>query len=201
MNNSTTITEVLGDTDIYLIDQIMKGRYKMNDTILDAGCGSGRNLHWFLQKDMNIYGIDNNEEAIRHLKINYTLLPSERFQLSTVEKMPFPDNYFNHIISSAVLHFAGSTSQFHCMMIEMVRVVKPKGSLFIRMTSNIGIEDKVEVINDGVYTIPDGSTRFLLTRQLLAMVMKKYQLSFLEPLKTVNVDDIRCMSTLVLQKD
>ena len=115
--------------------------------------------------------------------------------------MPFQDNYFDHIISSAVLHFADSVSQFHSMITEMVRILKPKGSLFIRMTSNIGIEDKVQLINDGVYTIPDGSTRFLLTRQLLAMVMKKYQLSFLEPLKTVNVDDIRCMSTLVLQKD
>ena len=200
MNNSTTITEVLGDTDIYLIDQIMKGRYKMNDIILDAGCGPGRNLHWFLQNNMNIYGIDNNKEAISHLKTNYPLLPSERFQLSNIEQMPFENNYFGHIISSAVLHFADSTSQFHNMMTEMVRVLKPKGSLFIRMTSDIGIEDEVELINDGVYTIPDGSTRFLLTRPLLVILLEKYELSFLEPLKTVNVDDVRCMSTLMLQK-
>jgi tellurite methyltransferase len=83
----------------------------------------------------------------------------------------------------------------------MVRVLKPGGSLFIRMTSDIGIENKVKVINDGVYLIPDGSTRFLLTKSLLASIFQQYPLSFIEPFKTVNVDDMRCMSTLVLQKN
>ena len=83
---------------------------------------------------------------------------------------------------------------------EMVRVLKPSGSLFIRMTADIGIEDKVQPVGNGVYTIPDGSRRFLLTRTLLADTMRKNRLSFLEPLKTVNVNDIRCMSTLVLTK-
>jgi len=117
-----------------------------------------------------------------------------------VEKLPFEDNYFSHIISSAVLHFAKDTIQFHRMVAEMVRVLQPNGSLFIRMTSDIGIEDKVNLLGDGVYNIPDGSTRFLLTRALLADIMKKNKLSFLEPLKTVNVNDVRCMSTLVVAK-
>jgi hypothetical protein len=68
------------------------------------------------------------------------------------------------------------------------------------MTSDIGIEDKVQPAGDGVYDIPDGSRRFLLTRDLLADVMRKNGLSFLEPLKTVNVNDIRCMSTVVLRR-
>jgi ubiquinone/menaquinone biosynthesis C-methylase UbiE len=87
------------------------------------------------------------------------------------------------------------------MLAEMVRVLKPGGSLFIRMTSDIGIEDKVKPSGNGVYIIPDGSKRFLLTRTLLADIPNKVPLSFIEPFKTVNVDDIRCMSTLVLQKE
>jgi hypothetical protein len=59
----------------------------------------------------------------------------------------------------------------------------------------------VELIGDGVFRIPDESIRFLLNRQLLKDCMKEFNMSFLEPLKTVNVDDIRCMSTLVLQKN
>ena len=34
----------LGDIDIYLLDQILRGRIGPGDRVLDAGCGSGRNL-------------------------------------------------------------------------------------------------------------------------------------------------------------
>ena len=200
MKQLHSIKDTIGDTDIYIIDQILKDRYKLSDTILDAGCGSGRNMYWFLKNNINIYGIDSNEEVIRVLKNTYPLLQAERLQISLIEKMPFENDYFDHILSSAVLHFATTTMHFQNMITEMVRVLKPRGTLFIRMTSDIGIEDKVQLKSDGVYAIPDGSTRFLLTRRLLTSLLKKQQLLFIEPFKTVNVDDVRCMSTLVLQK-
>ena len=167
----------------------------------DAGCGSGRNLHWFLRNDIEIYGIDSNEGYINSLKRNHPFLAADRFQVSVVEKTTLPNNHFNHIICSAVLHFANNALHFKKMLAEIVRIVKPKGSLFIRMTSDIGIESKVELLAEGVYIIPDGSKRFLLTKQVLKDCVQEFNLSFLEPLKTVNVEDIRCMSTLVLQKE
>lgn len=179
----------------------MKDRYNPSDKILDAGCGEGRNMHWFLQNDLEIYGVDANETAIAQLKSANPDLPIERLQIAAVENLPFSDNYFNHIISSAVLHFASNTQHFKAMLAEMVRVLKPNGSLFIRITSDIGIENKVRLIEAGVYIIPDGSKRFLLTKTLLAECMQENNLSFLEPFKTVNVDDLRCMSTLVLRKN
>jgi tellurite methyltransferase len=177
----------------------MKNRYMANDTILDAGCGSGRNLHWFLANNIPIYGVDLDPGAITSLQHRYPSI-AERFRRSPVENLPFADNYFTHVISSAVLHFAGSTAIFHAMIAEMLRVLQPGGSLFIRMTSDIGIENLVSHQGQGVYRIPDGSTRFLLTRSLLAETMEKFRLSWLEPLKTVNVNDLRCMSTLLLTK-
>lgn len=201
MSDKTSLNVLLGQTDIYLLDQIMKGRYNENEKILDAGCGEGRNMYWFLQNDFAIYGTDINETAIAQLKSANPDLPAERLQIAAVEKSPFTDNYFDHIISSAVLHFANSTQHFKAMFTEMVRVLKINGSLFIRMTSDIGIENKVKPISDGVYIIPDDSKRFLLTKTLLAECMQENNLSFLEPFKTVNVDDLRCMSTLVLQKN
>ncbi|MEO6540841.1 MAG: class I SAM-dependent methyltransferase [Ferruginibacter sp.] len=201
MKKVNSIQQLLGQTDIYLIDQILKGRYVEGDTILDAGCGSGRNLHWFIQNQFNLYGIDSHAEAISKLKNSFPGLPADRFLVSPVEETIFTDNYFDHIISSAVLHFADSTAQFIKMIAEMERILKPAGTIFIRMTSDIGIGHKVKHLGDGVYLIPDGSKRFLLTGSLLAETMERFNLSFIEPLKTVNVDDIRCMSTLVLQKN
>lgn len=200
MDNNNSITALLGSTDIYLIDQIMKGRYSPGDKILDAGCGGGRNMRWFVRNNFEIYGIDSSEAAIINLRNEYPTLPAENLQVSFIEKLPFPDHFFDHVITSAVLHFAASTTHFRAMMEEMLRVLKPSGTLFIRMTSDIGIEDKVKLLPNGNHLIPDGSMRFLLTKPLLAECMLQFNLSFSEPLKTVNVDDMRCMSTLMLQK-
>lgn len=191
----------LGQTDIYLLDQIMKGRYQATDRILDAGCGDGRNMQWFLQHNIEIAGIDQNEEAINLLKAGNSSLPESRFKVSQIEKTTFPENHFDHIICSAVLHFASSTNHFRTMLEEIVRITRKHGSIFIRMAANICIEDKVIPLGDGIYLIPDGSKRFLLTKTLLAETMEQFNLSFIEPLKTVNVNDIRCMSTLVLMKN
>ncbi|MCU0382394.1 MAG: class I SAM-dependent methyltransferase [Chitinophagaceae bacterium] len=195
-----TIAEIIGNTDIYLIDQILKGRYGAEDRILDAGCGHGRNLHWFLYNGMQVYGIDRDHSAIEDLKALHPELDGNRLQACPVESMPFPDDYFDHLVSSAVLHFAEGPDHFFAMWQEMVRILKPGGSLFVRMASDIGIETRVKPAGSGVYLVPDGSFRFLLTRDLLRSLLDIFPLDFLEPFKTTNVDDQRCMSTLVLQK-
>jgi ubiquinone/menaquinone biosynthesis C-methylase UbiE len=179
----------------------MKGRYQPHQKILDAGCGSGRNMKWFLQNDFDIYGVDSSHAAIIHLKQMNDSLPPLCLQVASLEKLPFEENYFDHVICSAVLHFANDVDHFKQMLVEMLRVLSQTGSLFIRMASDIGIEDKVKLISNGNYQIPDGSMRFLLTRSLLAECMTEFNLQFLEPLKTTNVNDQRCMSTLLLQKN
>lgn len=157
-------------------------------------------MHWFLNNNIKMFGIDSSESAILNLKSKYQNLPQENLQIANLAEIPFANNFFDHIICSAVLHFANDIDHFQKMISEMVRVLKTGGSLFIRMTSDIGIEDKVKLLSNGNYKIPDGSMRFLLTRELLAACLLKNNLDFIEPLKTVNVEDVRCMSTLVLKK-
>ena len=196
-----SIWQFCGNTDIYLLDQIMKQRYRETDKVLDAGCGKGRNLHWFLMNKIAVYGLDMEREAIEQLRVQYPSLPAERFATGDIQELPYRDDFFDHIISSAVLHFANSQQQFNAMLAEMVRVLKPDGTMFIRMTSDIGIEQSVIHLADGVYSIPDGSQRFLLTRALLKKLLTDHPLSLIEPVKTVNVQDLRCMTTVVLQKN
>jgi ubiquinone/menaquinone biosynthesis C-methylase UbiE len=139
-------------------------------------------------------------EAITGLIRQYKLNASSHFMVSEVEAMPFDDQAFDGIICSAVLHFANNVAHFYSMINEMIRVLKVGGILFIRMASNIGIEKKVVALGNGVYTIPDGSTRFLLTRSILKELLQNLPVKMIEDFKTVNVNDVRCMSTLVLQK-
>ena len=193
------LKNTIGHTDIYLIDQILKERYKPKDIILDAGCGSGRNLKWFYDNGFSFYGVDNDSEK---LKIAQKLYPlkKEKFLLARVESIPFEAETFHHIICNAVLHFAKNNTHFELMFAALVRVLKPKGSLFIRMTSDIGIEKWVQHLSDGIYKLPDKTERFLVTKALIDKMITTHKLSFLEPIKTVNVDDKRCMTTLVLKK-
>ncbi|NND31206.1 MAG: class I SAM-dependent methyltransferase [Saprospiraceae bacterium] len=194
------LRSVLGQTDIYLLDQILKGRYSEGMSILDAGCGQGRNLSWFISQRINIYGIDQDSEAIEEIKRQY---PEARdnFSHGTLSQIPFADHFFHHIISSAVLHFASDRKHFERLFSEHIRVLAPGGTLFIRMTSNIGLSsDRVTAINDGVFKIPDGSVRFLITRKMIDTLLQQYDLSLMEPVKTTNVQDQRYMTTLLFQK-
>jgi ubiquinone/menaquinone biosynthesis C-methylase UbiE len=193
------LKDEIGNMDIYLLDQILKGRYIKDQIILDSGCGSGRNLKWFYNNLFTIFGIDNDANKIKEIRKLY-IEQNENFTVNLVENMPFENKSFHHVICNAVLHFAKNEDHFYDMFSELTRVLKPNGSLFVRMASNIGIEDKVTHLAQGVYTLPDETKRFLLTRALLEKTTKKYYLSFLEPLKTVNVNDKRFMTTLVLQK-
>lgn len=193
------LIEILGNADIYLIDQIMKGRYQKDNLVLDAGCGSGRNLQYFHESGIPIYAIDRNAEHIENLQQQYPKL-SANFKVAALEDIPFSDDTFDHIICNAVLHFAQSETHFRQMFSELVRVLKKGGSLFIRMTSDIGIEGKPTLLQNGVYFLPDESERFLLTRDLLNELLTTHQLSLLENVKSTNVNDLRSMTTLVFMK-
>lgn len=195
----TDVLKKLGNIDIYLLDQIMKGRYINGQTILDAGCGSGRNMQWFYDNDFIIYAIDINQESIAYIKKEYPT-QKDNYQVASLASLPYQDDSFDHVINSAVLHFAESTEAFMKCFSELIRVLKPGGSLFIRMTSDVGIENKITHLQNGVYRLGDESTRFLLSRKLLQQLLDQFPIALLEPFKNTNVADLRVMSTVVLTK-
>jgi len=194
------IKDTLGNIDIYLLDQIMKNRYTPGERLLDAGAGGGRNLHWFALNGFHVHAIDANEQSIWALKSQYPDWENNQIQRATVEAIPFSNEYFHHIVCVAVLHFGKNEAHFLQMFAEMIRVLKPGGSVFIRVASDIGLESKVAPVGEGLFDLPDGTRRFLLTRTLLKTIFKTFPIQFLEPVKTVNVQDTRCMTTLVIKK-
>ena len=197
--------EFFGDIDIYLFDQILKNRFVPEMKILDAGCGGGRNLVYFLRSGFEVFGVDQNAEAIEYVRrLAQTLAPEispENFQVSSVEKMPFAGEFFDVVISSAVLHFAENEKQFNQMLREMWRVLKPTGMLFARLASTIGIENKIEKISERRYLLPDGSERFLVDEEMLIAATENLGATFIEPIKTTNVQNLRCMTTWVVRKN
>ncbi len=199
------IKKQFGEIDIYLFDQLLKGRLPPGTRILDAGCGGGRNLVYFLRAGYEIFGVDHSAEAISHARrlaasLN-PALPAENFLVAAVEQMPLPAGHFDAVISSAVLHFARDARHFRAMLDEMWRVLKPGGLFFARLASSIGIEELIMPAGGGGrYLLPDGSERFLVDEAALASAAEEIGASWLDALKTTNVQNKRCMTTWVLRK-
>ncbi|KQM69236.1 methyltransferase type 11 [Pedobacter sp. Leaf216] len=204
MKTVQNLLETFGDIDIYLFDQLLKGTYSNCDTVLDAGCGTGRNLMYFLKNGYQVYGIDSSADAIAQLQVSAeqfsATVGKDRFQVSQVENMPFENEKFDLVISSAVLHFAESLKHFEAMLEEMWRVLKPGGYFFCRLSSDIGIESSVHFIGNGRYIIPDGSERFLVNQEMLIRMTNKLGAALHEPLKTTNVQNMRSMTTWCIKK-
>ncbi len=186
----------LGNVDIYIIDQILKNRYAPHETILDAGCGEGRNLKWFYSNDYKISGIDADSIRLDNARRLYPK-SAHYFQVGNLDHLPFGENEFNHIICCAVLHFAQSEEHFIAMFTELVRVLKQGGTLFIRMASDIGLDGNAPIVQDGVHK---QTGTYYLTRKKIVVLIKTFHLELIEPVKTTNVQDIRAMTTLVLRK-
>jgi len=198
------LQQTFGYIDIYLFDQLLKGRFDNSRTILDAGCGAGRNLVYFLQNGYEVYGVDQSTAAINTIKqLSASLSPEnslDNFSISGVEDMPFTDSFFDLVICSAVLHFAKNELHFDSMLRSLWRVLKPGGYLFARLASDIGIEELVIATGNSRYLLPDGSERFLVNEDILLRYTHELNAMLYEPIKTTNVQNLRCMTTWCLQK-
>jgi tellurite methyltransferase len=187
-----------GQIDIYLFDQLLRGRIMPGMRIFDAGCGFGRNLVYLLREGYEIFGVDQDPRAIEGVR---QLSAAENFRVEAVEAMSFPDAFADVVLSSAVLHFARGDEQFDAMLRGTWRVLKPGGLLFCRLASSIGIENQVKNIGGRRFLLPDGSERYLVDEALLMALTKDLGGKLLDPLKTTVVQNQRSMTTWVLRKD
>jgi tellurite methyltransferase len=198
------LQQTFGNIDIYLFDQLLKGRFDNSKIILDAGCGGGRNLVYFLQNGYEVYGVDQSAEAIDTIKQLSALLSPQNslnnFTIAGVEALPYGDDFFDLAICSAVLHFAHDEQHFDSMVRSLWRVLKPGGYLFARLASDIGIEELVVSKGNRRYLLPDGSERFLVNEDSLLHYTRELNGTLYEPIKTTNVQNLRCMTTWCLQK-
>jgi tellurite methyltransferase len=198
------LQQLYGNIDIYLFDQLLKGRFDACQTVLDVGCGGGRNLSYFLSNGYQVYGIDADGGAVRAVKELSAMLapenPTENFTVATVEDLPYPDAHFDLAICSAVLHFAQDHNHFDAMLRSIWRVLKPGGYLFARLASDIGIEGRVIPQGNGLHHLPDGSTRYLVTEEVLLDYTSELGGELFEPIKTTNVQNLRCMTTWCIRK-
>jgi SAM-dependent methyltransferase len=199
-----TLATQFGPIDIYLFDQLLRGRLSPPMRVLDAGCGAGRNLHYLLRAGFRVAAVDAQPEAVaatQRLAARLAPgLPAADFRVEPVERMSFPDHEADVVVSIAVLHFARDDAQFAGMLREMWRVLRPGGMLFCRLASDIGMEARMRPIDGRRYGLPDGSERYLVDERMLLKWTEQLGGQLLDALKTTVVQDQRCMTTWVVRK-
>jgi tellurite methyltransferase len=193
-----------GDIDIYLFDQLLRGRFDDRRRVLDAGCGHGRNLPWFLRQGFDVYAIDEDPAAVKATKkLAATLapkLPPDNIRQGALHVLPWPDGRMEAIICSAVLHFARDAIHFDRMVEEMWRVLARGGLFFARLASSIGIEPLLPETT-GRVRLPDGTDRFVVDERLLLETTARLGGTLCDPIKTTVVSNQRAMTTWVSKKD
>lgn len=197
-----------GDIDLYLFDQLLKGRLKPPMRMLDAGCGTGRNLPYFFRTGFEVHACDADGDALDHVREiaaemvpeSCPALPADHFRVEKIETMTFPAGHFGLVVCNAVLHFAEDEDHFQRMLDGLWRVTAPGGMLFMRLSSTIGIENRLTRLESGRYLMPTGGEWFLVNEAKLLLATQRLGAEQVEPIRSVNVQNLRCMTTWILRK-
>lgn len=198
------LTEQFGGIDIYLFDQLLRGRLAPGMRVLDAGCGSGRNLRYLMRAGFDVFAVDPSAEAIAAVRaLAREVAPdlsSRNLRVEAVEAMSFPEQFADFVISNAVLHFARDEEHFWAMLRGTWRVLRRRGLLFCRLASTIGMERNVRRLDGRRFVLPDGTERFLVDEELLLEATARLGGELVDPLKTTVVQNLRSMTTWVVRR-
>ena len=196
---------LLRNTDLYLIDQVLKGRLDGVRRVVDVGAGSGRNLPWFLGRGARVTAVDPRPEAFEAMDESLIALGLEASAtaglervLGRVEDAPLERGSADLVICNAVLHFAADPAEFEAMLRGAWALVAPGGMFFARLASSVGIEGSLVPLGGGRFLLPDESERFLVDARGLEEWPDRLGARRLEPVKTTVVSGLRAMSTWVL---
>ncbi len=214
---------LFGAIDIYVFDQLMRGNIAPGMRVFDAGCGGGRNLMYLMQAGFEVMGIDRDPRAIeaaRDLAERHAPhLSADAFRVESLEDSSFPDGCADVVLCNAVLHFARDHHHFDAELDGAWRLLVPGGLFFARLASSIGIEDLVRPPRDGTspqreprgggasvtrasgrYLQPDGSELYLVDQDRLLAATDRLGGELVDPIKTTNVQGLRCMTTWVVRR-
>lgn len=125
-------TRALPSKPLLLFSEILS--FGQMRTVLDAGCGIGRNATYLAQKGCTVHAVDASEIALRELDYAARRLGVREsirsYKCKLEETLPFRDGYFDLVLDSYVFcHFVDDELR-HNYRRELRRVTRPGGIVF-----------------------------------------------------------------------
>lgn len=100
-------------------------------TVLDLGCGGGRNIEYFLTKADKVYGLDHSNTSVKMAsEINKKAIDTGRCKilLGDVKNLPFEDESIDIVTAFETIYFWNDIER--CFK-EIYRVLKKEGQFLI----------------------------------------------------------------------
>ncbi|MFA6076949.1 MAG: class I SAM-dependent methyltransferase [Candidatus Paceibacterota bacterium] len=149
-------------------------------TILDLGCGGGRNTEMIFKKGFNVYACDNSTAMVQQTKRRMSkIIQRKTIKLNiakaTMIKLPYKSNFFDVVVSIGVFHNATSVDMLSRTIGEASRVLKHKGKLYLNIFyefRNMTGAKKLNTTN--VYLASSGLKMTLLNRKDLLRIFKNF---------------------------
>jgi cyclopropane fatty-acyl-phospholipid synthase-like methyltransferase len=151
--------------------------------VLDIGCGSGRHTVMLAQKGFEVTGMDNAEEGLKLAKkwLKEKGLKAKLDNASCYERFPYPDNYFDAIVSVQVIHHNKIKGIRFCIS-EIKRVLRNKGIIFITMgKERIRMKrDEVKMIAPRTFVVTkgheEGVAHYILNKKIIRKEFKDFSI-------------------------
>ncbi len=187
MNLPTTWSPLIG-ADIYVVDLVLRGIIAPGSTVLDIGCGAGRNVAFMPYAGITLTTVDADPTVVETCAKLLGGGPGKH--TCRVGKLPALgiEERYDAVLCVAVLHFAPDQATFHAWADACWDRLKPGGIFLARLSTRIAL--------------PDVAAHFAYRPTLadIEVCEKRWQASRLDPLKTTLVEDRRVMSTWTLRK-
>jgi SAM-dependent methyltransferase len=104
---------------------------KPHASILDIGCGDGRDAAYFTSLGHHVTAIDFSEEAIARVRARTTSIDARVMETQSIN---FPDVSFDAIYAHLSLHYFDDTTT-NIIIKNIRRMLKPGGFFFVRCKS------------------------------------------------------------------
>lgn len=128
-----------------------------NWRVLDVGCGFGNNLVPFAELGCECHGVEIHKDIC---ELSEEVLEARGYktkvQTGTNRSLPYPDGYFDLLLSVATIHYEGTEENILAALREFRRVVRPGGLVYIATVGpSHEIYRRAEMLGNHRYRIRD----------------------------------------------
>ncbi|MGC8667514.1 MAG: class I SAM-dependent methyltransferase [Chthonomonadales bacterium] len=133
---SETLVRLMKGSYIPGLDRCYEGK-----RVLEVGFGSGNNLVFLASLGLEVHAVEVTRQvcALAQERLGRLGITAD-LRVGTNRHLPYPDSYFDVLVSWNVIHYEDTSRKIEAAIREYARVLKPGGRFFLSTT---GPEDMI----------------------------------------------------------